>query len=346
MIPALIGAIGGIMSGMISSSMGYENQSALGYEQYLYQRALAKQQAALNSNMWYNQFNAYNKYNDPTAVRNRLAAAGINPALAMSNGASAAPQSSGSFSSTGVGQGQAMIPGASFAPLGGLTDAMQSFAGAKKNLEEAKTQESVRALNFANTQLASAGVITEKQRAAGLEIENFIKDSTKFESINRSVLENNLLKARADNALKQIDVYNAEILNLNGKTENERNIAQSTVQMQTSQALYNVARINFEGRMTRVQEKNCEALCNFYAAQASRIAVGEDRDKVALETEKILKEALDEVIKDHPELVKEATKAGFDLKRKDNEWKNSKEFSEQYLQPVLRIFSFPIPLPK
>lgn len=346
MIPALIGALGGIIGGAMSSSMGYSNQSALAHQQYLYQRALANQQASLNENMWYKQFSAYNKYNDPSAVRARLSAAGLNPALAMSGGASAAPQSSGSFSSTGVSQGQAMVPGASFAPLGGLMDAVQSFAGAKKNLEEAKTQESVRALNSANAQLASAGIITEEQKAAALKIQNFVDDMTKFEKINRSVLENNLLKARADSVLKEIDVYNAQILHLNGATENERNIARSTVQMQTSQALLNVARIQFEGRMTRVQEKNCEALCNYYAAQASRIAVGEDRDRVALETEKELKKALDAVIREDKNLLYEATKAGFDLKRKDNEWKNSREFSEQYLQPFLRLFSVPIPLPK
>ncbi len=343
MVPALIGALGGIIGGAMSSSMGYSNQSALAQQQYLYQRALANQQASLNENMCYKQFSAYNKYNDPSAVRARLTAAGLNPALAMSGGASAAPQSSGSFSSTGVSQGQAMVPGASFAPLGGLMDAVQSFAGAKKNLEEAKTQESVRALNSANAQLANAGIITEEQKAAALKIQNFVDDMTKFEKVNRSVLENNLLKARADNVLKEIDVYNAQILNLNGKTENERNIAKSTVELQTSQALLNVARIQFEGRMTRVQEKNCEALCKFYAAHASRIAVGEDRDRVALDMERELKKGFDAALRDNPNLLYEYQKAIYELKAKEGNWFRAQNWAS-FLGHFIPNMTMPIPL--
>lgn len=341
MIPALIGGLFGLMGGAMSSSMGYSNQSRLSRQQYYYQRLLAEQQSDLNSQMWHDQFDSYNRYNDPSAVRARLERAGINPALAMSGGAAAAPQSSGSFSSTGVSQGQAMVPNASFAPLTGLADSMQAFAGARKNMEEAKTQETVRGLNLANTELAKAGVITEKARAAGLEIENFVKENTKFEAVTRTALENNLLAKRCDEVLAHIDVYNAEVNYKNVKSQAEADIARSTVQLQTSQALYTVFRIQNEGKLTKIQERNGQALCNWYGAQVAKInketeKLGHEIDKAKAEgdTAKEFKKALDAVIRENPNLLYEATKAGFDVDRLDGEWYNAKAVFQYIISPL------------
>jgi len=344
MIPALIGAIGGIMASGVAGSIGGQNQLMLANAQYQYQRRLAEQQASLNSRMWHDQFNTYNKYNDPSAVRARLAAAGLNPALAMSGGAAAAPQSSGSFSSTGVSQGQAMIPNATFPDITGLADSVQAFAGAKKNLEEAETESTIRALNTANTELAKAGVLTEKGRAAGLEIDNWIKDVTKFEMADRPALENALINSRISEVYKHIDDYVADINYKKARTQNERIIAQSTVKLQTSQALYYSAKIGFEGRLTRVQEKNCKAFCEYYGAQVAKIGIEADRETIMRDTEKEYKKALDTVIRRHPNLLYEYQKAVHEGKIKENGWKNTSEFMELFIHPVLKMITVPIPL--
>lgn len=87
----------GVGSSILGGVLGSSGQSKANRENYRYQQQLMNQQNAFNLDMW----NKENAYNDPSAVMQRLKAAGLNPNLVYGNGSStlsaaSAPHAAGS----------------------------------------------------------------------------------------------------------------------------------------------------------------------------------------------------------------------------------------------------------
>lgn len=93
-------AIGGAVGSVVSAVTASHNMK----RQYKYNKKLQEQSADLQQRNWQLQFDAQNEYNTPTAQRNRIEAAGMNPNLAYGNQWASTPVTAASGHPASVSQ--------------------------------------------------------------------------------------------------------------------------------------------------------------------------------------------------------------------------------------------------
>lgn len=204
MIPALIGAgaalLGGAASHLYSNSQKESDREFASQQfhanwintfnsqrlQYDYNRSLA----ALQNKYNVDSVNAANAYNSPSAVRSRLAAAGMNPDLAY-NGSSMTP---GVALSSSLGSSSAPVAGLPSSPYGMYSNPVQ---------------DSLVSAQIGNI---NADTALKEKAAEGKEVENEILSSTKAFRIAASRNEMDLGVVYIENAKALGRLTNEQII--------------------------------------------------------------------------------------------------------------------------------------
>lgn len=201
----IAGAAGSLLGGLTSIGSNrrqYKFQKKLAQQQFEYQKELFNMSSAENERMW----NLENAYNDPSAQRARLEAAGLNPALLYSNSASGA-SGVGATLDTPSTPSYGQIPQMDYDPnpvgtavdnvLGGL----DKLAGIRESLSRTNLNESQKEFiatqseeSQSRKQLYDSQNTTEKMKSSLMEIEKYTAQATQLATIEGAQVSLDTLK--------------------------------------------------------------------------------------------------------------------------------------------------------
>lgn len=241
---ALIGAGSDIISnGFNAIATGLTNKQA-----YKYNKKLSEQAFAQNKQMWKEN----NLYNSPASQIARLRLAGLNPSLAYGNG-SIVGNSSSETPSLSYQDYNPSIPA-----LSGLSNTFTAFQlMMQKQLNDSE-------VNKNNAEALEAG-----SRTKGLNLDNYIKDSTKQDVIRRASFAN-------DQILASIQNFNADTATKNKALEYADalyNCQIKTAQLSQDQIRAQTTKLMVDAGLSIAQRALVFANCNLVAKQLQSLDV-------------------------------------------------------------------------
>lgn len=195
MWPAIIGAVGGIASGLINN--GYSQANAA--QSFQNQKELMRLQNQYSRQNWALE----NAYNTPKAQMERLRSAGLNPNLIYGNGASGLQSGSVSSPTAPSAPMAQTVPFEN--PMSSAVEAAQGIAAAKKVKSEGIARDienqylEKRLQNDLNQQLETLGLTQDQRKQIQAMIPNISKQGALLEE------EANALRTRV--GYEEIDRY-------------------------------------------------------------------------------------------------------------------------------------------
>ena len=236
MWPAIIGAVGGIASGLINN--GYSQANAA--QAFQNQKELMRIQNQYSRENWALE----NAYNTPKAQMDRLRAAGLNPNLVYGNGASGLQ--SGSISSPAAPSAPMASTVPFENPISSAVEAAQGIAAAKKVKSETVARDienqylEKRLQNDLNQQLETLGLTQDQRNEIQARIPNISKQGALLEE------EANALRTRV--GYEEIDRY---IASANAVTQ--RMATQNKIDDDTATRTARIFSLMAKGRMDDAQ---------------------------------------------------------------------------------------------
>lgn len=204
------GASGGIVGGVVSAGANAISAQLASRRQYKYTKMLQEQQNAWNEKMW----NAQNEYNTPANQVQRLKDAGINPALAVSDGQLSTGQAG---SAAPAAQGQ--FGGNSYTPVGsdfifGMRAASDIKGQNIQNqrdlinlyVETVTKADRVKGVKAASEKLKNEADLIFKQLEAQTN-NNWVQSQTMNNVVEQSQIRTETMKIERDIRQKDLDSY-------------------------------------------------------------------------------------------------------------------------------------------
>lgn len=225
-ISALIGAGSSVFSSVLGNIIGSDNTDKTNQMNYKiaqmnnqYNERMLEKQMAYNTDMW----NKENAYNDPSAQRQRLEAAGINPFLAMHGGNSAGTASSAMGVNPPSAQGATMQ---SYKPdFSGISQAAQMiYQKQKMDADIAKTKSEQRGIELQNERQWISNMFAMQEHLNNLAHSSMDYDTKKQNLRNMSRIYDNLgYEGQLYQAQKMYYDYQSEGIDLENTYRSIRN---------------------------------------------------------------------------------------------------------------------------
>lgn len=213
----------------------------------IWNKALQDEQNTFNKNMW----DLENEYNSPEAQMERYIAAGINPVWAISKGdagqaqqLTSAPAQPAQMPNLQAGHVEPVYDPNQAAKVGNLVAASNNVMNDARDFYklslEAQDVETRKSKAASDIALQKAEAAFKKSQTASQDLFNNLNTLTFDSQVGSKVHEYNLLKNQVDNGIKDLEVKNSTIANMEA-TKSQIKAQTEYVQMQTDHYLEQIA---------------------------------------------------------------------------------------------------------